>query len=156
MGKKFVENPDRRSTKQSPKCVKEVACEEPKPLQAKSSVKEAGEKIRSLHTNGLPVAAGDRLVGAVEGKYPDRKVAGFGHDPKTTLVREIMVKKAYYCFENQALDEARKIMRKHHLQYLSVVDANMRVIGIVALKDLAPDRTLATKSRRQLASLGLP
>ena len=76
--------------------------------------------------------------------------------PKTTLVREIMVKKAYYCFENQALDEARKIMRKHHLQYLSVVDANMRVIGIVALKDLAPDRTLATKSRRQLASLGLP
>jgi hypothetical protein len=30
----------------------------------------------------------------VKGKYPERKAAGFGHDPETTLVREIMEKKA--------------------------------------------------------------
>ena len=91
--KKFVENPDRKSTKQPSKRVKEVACQEPKPLQEKSSLKEAGEKMRSLDTNRLPVASGDRLVGAVEGKYPERKAAGFGHDPETALVRTIMVKK---------------------------------------------------------------
>ena len=91
--KKFVEKRDRKSTKGPPKRVKEVACEEPKPLQAKSLVKEAGEKIRSFHTDRLPVASGDRLVGAVEGKYPERKAAGFGHDPETTLVREIMVRR---------------------------------------------------------------
>ena len=34
------------------------------------------------------------MVGAVEGKYPERKAAGFGHDPETALVRTIMVKKA--------------------------------------------------------------
>jgi predicted transcriptional regulator len=96
MVKKFVENPDRKSTKQRSKRVKEVACQEPKPLQAKNSVKEAGEKMRSLDTNRLPVASGDHLVGAVEGNYPERKVAGFGHDPQTALVRGIMVKKAYY------------------------------------------------------------
>ena len=134
--KKFVENPDRKSTKQPSKRVKEVACQEPKPLQAESSLKEAGEKMRSLDTNRLPVASGDHLVGAVEGKYPERKAAGFGHDPATALVRGIMVKKAYYCFENQSLDEAREIMREHHLEYLPVVDENMRVMGIVALKDL--------------------
>jgi hypothetical protein len=33
------------------------------------------------------------MVGAVEGKYPERKAAGFGHDPETALVRTIMVKK---------------------------------------------------------------
>ena len=49
--------------------------------------------MRSLDTNRLPVASGDRLVGAVEGKYPERKAAGFGHDPETALVRGIMVKK---------------------------------------------------------------
>jgi CBS-domain-containing membrane protein len=84
----------------------------------------------------------------VEGKYPERKAAGFGHDPATALVRGIMVKKAYYCFENQSLDEAREIMREHHLEYLPVVDENMRVMGIVALKDLAANKTPATKSRR--------
>jgi hypothetical protein len=74
-------------SRSSPKRVKELACEEPKPLQTKSSVKEAGEKIRSLHTNRLSVVSGDRVVGVVESKYPERKAAGFGHDPETTLVR---------------------------------------------------------------------
>ena len=46
-----------------------------------------------------------------------------------------MVKKAYYCFENQSLDEAREIMREHHLEYLPVVDDNMRVIGYVGLRE---------------------
>jgi len=126
----------RKSDKQRLKC-KEVASENPKPLQEKNSLKEAGEKMRSLHTDRLPVASGDRLVGDVEGEYPERKAAGFGHDPETTSVRGIMSEKPYYCFENQSVDEAREIMREHHLQYLPIVDADMRIIGIVALSDLA-------------------
>ena len=125
----------RKSSKQLER-VKEVASDEPKPLQEKSSLKEAGEKMRSLNADRLPVASGDRLVGAVEGKFPEQKAAGFGHDPETTLVRGIMSEKAYYCFENQSLDEAREIMREHHLQYLPVVDENMRILGIVSLSDL--------------------
>ena len=133
----------RKASGQHLQRVKEVASDEPKPLQDKSSLKEAGEKMRSLNADRLPVASGDRLVGAVEGKFPERKAAAFGHDPETTLVRGIMSQKAYYCFENQSLDEAREIMREHQLQYLPVVDEDMRVIGIVALSDLA------TKGRRR-------
>jgi CBS domain-containing protein len=140
MTKKLVKQPDRKSTKQPLKLVKEVSCQEPKLLQEKSSLKEAGEQMRSAGTNRLPVASGDHLVGAMEGKYPERTAAGFGHDPKTSLVREIMVKKAYYCVENQSLDQAREIMCEHHLDYLPVVDGNMRVLGIVALKDLGEKR----------------
>jgi CBS domain-containing protein len=140
MVNKSLEKRGGKLTKQPAKRVKEVACKEPKPLQAKSSVKEAGEKIRSFHTDRLPVASGDRLVGTVKGKYPERKAAGFGHDPETTLVREIMVKKAYYCLESQSLDKAEEIMREHHLEYLSVVDDNLRVIGTVGLRDLAAER----------------
>ena len=53
------------------------------------------------------------LVGTVEGKYPERAAAAHGHDPKTTLVRGSMAKKMYYCFEDQSLEEAREIMRRH-------------------------------------------
>ena len=94
MVNKSLEKRGGKLTKQPAKRVKEVACKEPKPLQAKSSVKEAGEKIRSFHTDRLPVASGDRLVGTLKGKYPERKAAGFGHDPETALVRTIMVEKA--------------------------------------------------------------
>jgi CBS domain-containing protein len=134
MVKNSMDKPARKSGKQR---LKEVASDKPKPLQEKSSLKEAGEKMRSLQTNRLPVASGDRLVGSLEGKYPERKAAGFGHDPETTSVRGIMLEKAYYCFENQSVDEAREIMREHDLEYLPVVDENMRIIGVVALSDLA-------------------
>jgi hypothetical protein len=66
MAKEFFGNLDRKSANKPPKRVKEVACDEPKPLQTKSSVKEAGKKIRSLHTNRLSVASGDRVIGVVE------------------------------------------------------------------------------------------
>jgi CBS domain-containing protein len=149
MRKKLAKQADRKSRKQPLKQVKEVARAEPKLLQEESSLEEAGEKIRSLNTHRLPVASGDQLVGAVEGKYPERTATSFGHDPKTAIVREIMVKKTYFCFENQSLDEAREIMCDHHLDYLPVVDGNMRVLGIVALTDLPATETPAPKRRRQ-------
>ena len=145
MVKNSADKRARKSSKEHLERVKEVASDEPKPLQEKSSLKEAGEKMRSLNADRLPVASGDRLVGAVEGKFPERKAAGFGHDPETTLVRGIMSEKAYYCFENQSLDEAREIMREHHLQYLPVVDEDMRVIGVVSLSDLASTGASAKK-----------
>jgi CBS domain-containing protein len=116
--------------------IKELASEKPKPLQEKSTVQEAGETMRSLQAERFPVAAGDRLVGTVEGKYPERAAAAHGHDPRTTLVRGSMVKKMYYCFEDQSLEEARELMRRHHLLHLPVVDKDLRIIGVVALSDV--------------------
>ena len=132
MAQKIVKKPAPKSTKR----VRELACEDPKPLQERSTLKQAGETMRSLQEDRFPVAAGDRLVGTVEGKYPERAAAGHGHDPETTLVRGSMVKKMYYCFENQSIEEAREIMRRNHLLHLPVVDENLRIIGIVALSDV--------------------
>ncbi len=116
--------------------VRELASDEPKPLQEKSTLKQAGETMRSLQEDRFPVAAGDRLVGTVEGKYPERFAAGHGHDPETTLVRGSMLKKVYYCFADQSLEEAREIMRRNHLLHLSVVDEDLRIIGVVALNEV--------------------
>jgi hypothetical protein len=85
MGKKLAKQADRKSRKQPSKQVKEVARAEPKLLQEKSSLEEAGEKIRSLNTHRLPVASGDQLVGAVEGKYPERTATSFGLIPRRQL-----------------------------------------------------------------------
>ena len=140
-----MKDPTLKATKQRAKLVKEVARDEPKPLQAEGSVKEAGERMRSLETNRLPVESDHRLVGAVEGNHPERTAGGFGHDPEAALVSGIMVKKAYYCSEHQSVDEAREIMREHHLQYLPVVDGNMCVVGMVAMRELAAIEATAPK-----------
>ena len=47
-----------------------------------------------------------------------------------------MVKTPYYCRDNQSDEEALTIMREHHLPYLPVLDKNLRVVGVVSMKDL--------------------
>lgn len=121
---------------QSKRCVKDLAGEEPKALQQESSVREAGEKMRTLSTEKFPVASGDTLVGTVEGKFPDRKAAGFGHDPSATKVGENMSREKFFCYEHQTVEEARAIMRKNGLQHLPVVDGDLHIVGILALKEL--------------------
>ena len=135
------ENPRRKATH-----VKELASEKTKPLQEKNTLQEAGEKMRSLQAERFPVAAGDRLVGTVEGKYPERAAAAHGHDPRTTLVGGSMIKKMYDCFEDQSLEDVRELMRRHHLLHLPVVDKDLRIIGIVALNDIEDENVQADVS----------
>jgi CBS domain-containing protein len=51
---------------------------------------------------------------------------------KLVRVGEVM-RKGAYCFEDQTMDEAREIMRAHHLRFLPVVDDKLRIIGTVEM-----------------------
>jgi CBS domain-containing protein len=68
-------------------------------------------------------------------KKPE-KVAVSDDLDKPKPVIDVMVKKVFYCFENQSEDEARRIMREHDLPYLLVLDRNMRMVGMVRMRDL--------------------
>ena len=50
---------------------------------------------------------------------------------KTKFVHDVMEKQAFYCRENQSVDEALRIMRERGLSYLIVVDSNLRVVGVM-------------------------
>ncbi len=50
---------------------------------------------------------------------------------KTKLVHSVMEKQAHYCREDQSVEEAQRIMREHGLQYLPVVDSNLRIVGVL-------------------------
>jgi hypothetical protein len=92
-----------------------------------------------------------KLVRTVEGKPPEpkrtnpseaiaksaEKATVSSQDPvETTAVRSVMQRQPPCCFENQSVDEVRKIMRELHLQYLVVLDEKMRFVGTVKMEDL--------------------
>src|SRR5687768_11406482 len=91
--------------------------EEPVLLQTGESVQEAGDKMRSVDASDLPVSDGDRLIGMVKGKHPDRRAAGFGHDPAAMKVGESMSHEVRYCFVDQDWQEAEQLMREHGLSH---------------------------------------
>jgi hypothetical protein len=55
------------------------------------------------------------------------------------LVQSLMERRAYYCFQSQSVDEARRIMREHHLQHLLVLDNKRRIVGTLRMSDLGDE-----------------
>src|SRR5260221_3191967 len=116
--------------------VENLGAEQQPVLHLQESVQKAGDKMRELHASTLPVSDGRRLVGMVDQRDPDRRAAGYGHDPNATSVSEIMKSTVVYCFEDDECADALRKMDAGHLDRLPVVDQQMPIVGIVSRADL--------------------
>ena len=119
-----------------PKKLTEVLTERTAVLGADQNVVEAGNKLRALDTDCLPVREGDRLVGVVTERHPDRTAGGQGHDPKTERVAEFMSRDLIFCYEDQDRKDALQLMTERQLKYLPIVNRDLRIVGIVTKEDL--------------------
>lgn len=110
-------------------------------LRPQESVQEAGDKMRALEAEALPVVEeGRRLVGMVDQPDPDRRAAGYGHDPKATSVSDYMNSDVLYCFEDDDCATALGKMDECRQDRLPVVDREMRIVGVVTRADLLERR----------------
>lgn len=114
----------------------DVVAEKQPLLHPQDSVQKVGEKMRDLEAEALPVTEGRRLVGVVDQTNPDRRAAGFGHDPNATTVSDIMNSDVAYCFESDDCAAALRKMNERSLDRLPVVDRQMRIVGVVTQEDL--------------------
>jgi len=119
-----------------PKKLAEVLVEKSGALDVHQSVQDAGDKLRSLEADSLPVAEDRRLVGRIAERHPDRSAAGHGHDPATERVGACMSRELIFCYEDQDRCEAEKLMNEKGVMYLPIVDHDMRIVGIVTREDL--------------------
>src|SRR5437773_1925492 len=60
-----------------------------------------------------------------------------GHDPRRDRVRDAMTPQVFYCFEDQEVTEAARLMREKQVRRLPVLNRDKRLAGIVSLGDLA-------------------
>jgi CBS domain-containing protein len=100
------------------------------------TLKDAAEAMMALNVGLLPVTDGDRLVGMIS----DRDIAirgvamGLGPD---SPVAQAMTEDVKYCFEDQDIDEVIRNMGEIQVRRLPVVNRDKRLVGIVALGDIA-------------------
>ena len=120
------------------KTLKEIVHGEAKTLGPEASVQEACEQLRSEKTPSYPVIdKNGELLGTVSESELNRKVGGFGHDPKTELAQMELNQETVYCFEDQTIAEAEKLMREGNLHQLPVLTREKRLVGTVTLEDIA-------------------
>lgn len=119
-----------RTTKTQATPLKTLAAKKAGVLHPEDSVETAGSRMRENDADTWPVAEDRKLVGMVDEKNPDWKIGGHGHDPKDSVVGEIMNRDVIFCYEDEDCAHAERLMEEHGLQHLPVVDRQMHVVGI--------------------------
>jgi CBS domain-containing protein len=117
--------------------VKNIMSQNVEVVRPDSSIAEAAKKMKALDVGALPVSDGDRLVGMITDRDITIEATAQSRDPVTTLVRDCMQPEVIYCFEDQDVEEAERIMQEKQIRRLPVLTREKRLVGIVALGDLA-------------------
>ena len=117
------------------------------------TLKDAAVLMRDGDFGLLPVGENDRLVGTITDRDITVRAVAEGKDPGTTTVRDTMSEGIRYCFEDQTVDEAAEMMSQAQIRRLPVLNRDKRLVGIVALGDLATDADAAEPAGKVLSGV---
>ena len=104
-----------------------------------ATIAEVARRMRDLDVGSLPVTEGNRLLGIVTDRDLSVRATAAAKDPNTTEVREVMSPELAWIFEDEPADAAARVMRDRQIRRLPVLDRSDRLVGMVALADLATD-----------------
>ena len=127
--------------------VKDVMHRGVETVRPDDTVKHAAVKMEAYELGPLPVCDGERLVGVITDRDITIRTVAAGKDPNSTKVRETMTAdELVWVLEDQPLDEAVDLMRRREVRRLPVLDGNKRLVGILALADVARHGDTAQQS----------
>ena len=118
--------------------VKEVMTRNVELVQPNDSLVLAAQKMRDRDIGFLPVSEGGELIGVVTDRdIAVRAIAG-GMNPDSILGRELVTSPVVYCFEDQNVEDAARLMSQNQIRRLVILDRNNnQTVGVVSLGDLS-------------------
>jgi len=117
--------------------IKDVMSSDPCTIDADKSVAYAAKMMRDEDVGLAPIVEGDKLIGMLTDRDIAIRVVAEGKDPDQVTVREVASKQVVTIDPQQDLDEALRIMAKHQVRRLPVVEEDGRLVGVVAQADVA-------------------
>ena len=103
-------------------------------------IREAARMMDDLNVGALPVCDGRRLVGIITDRDIVVRSTADGMRPDATPVQAVMTADVYWCFETDTIEEIEDAMARRQVRRIPVVDRDKRLVGMIALGDLATDR----------------
>lgn len=117
--------------------IKEIMSRDVEVIHPDSAIQEAATKMKTFDVGSLPVCDNQRLIGVVTDRDLALRAVAAGRDPQTTKVSEAMTPELIYCFEDENVKEAAKLMERYQIRRLPILDREKHLVGIVSLGDLA-------------------
>ena len=117
--------------------IRDVMTKDPQSLEGAASVIEAARLMRDEDAGIVPVVEGEKLVGTVTDRDIAVRVVAEGKSPESVTVGEIASRDLVTIDPQQELSEALRLMARHQVRRLPVVEEDGRLVGIVAQADIA-------------------
>ena len=117
--------------------IRDVMTSDPCSIDADKSVAYAAKMMKDEDVGLAPIVEGDKLIGMLTDRDIAIRVVAEGRNPDQVTVREVASKQVVTIDPQQDLDEALRIMAKHQVRRLPVVEEDGRLVGVVAQADIA-------------------
>jgi CBS domain-containing protein len=117
--------------------LKEIMTSEVEVIHPNDTLQTAARKMHDRDIGFLPVCDGDRLIGVLTDRDLITRALAEGTESKAMLGRYLVTSPAIYCFDDQNVDEAAKLMHDNQIRRLVILNRDKRMVGVISLGDLA-------------------
>ena len=100
------------------------------------TIREAALTMAREDIGSLPVGENDKLIGMITDRDIVLRAVAEGRSPDTQ-VREVMTDSIKYCYEDDDVGHVAQNMAELQVRRLPVVSRDKRLVGIVALSNVA-------------------
>lgn len=106
-------------------------------IESDISIADAADRMRELDIGALPVCEGSNLVGMITDRDITIRAVADCKDPAATKVAEIMTQGIIYCYEDDDIDLAGRMMEEQGIYRLLVLNSENEPVGFLSVCDLA-------------------
>ena len=117
--------------------ISEIMSREVSVLNPSSTLRQAAEQMKAQDVGSVPVCDGQKLVGMITDRDIAVRAVAEGRDPNATRVSDVMSGDVVWCFEDASTEEVAAKMADRQVRRVPVVNRDQKLVGIVALADLA-------------------
>jgi CBS domain-containing protein len=110
---------------------------DPQIIDPETTLQRAAELMDDLRVGLLPVCEAGRLIGVVTDRDITVRGTAAGQRPGETKVADVMTSDLRWCFEDEDIADAERLMRDAQIRRLPVLDQNRKIVGVLSLGDLA-------------------
>ena len=135
--------------------IKELMSRDVQVISPDATIQEAAQHMLKGNFGMLPVGENDRMIGSISDRDIAIRAVAAGKDTDTK-VREIMSEGIHWAYEDDSVADVAKRMSEHQIRRLPIVNADKRLVGIVALGDFAVDSADIAVAAETLADISQP
>lgn len=135
--------------------IKDVMTKDVAYVDVNDNVERAAQLMSEYNVGSIPVCENNRVVGIVTDRDITLRSVAKGIESSGQNVRSIMTSNPVTGSPEQDIHDAARIMSERQIRRLPIVDQG-RLVGIVALGDIAVEPTLSDNAEEALKNISEP